>query len=177
MRVLLLEDASDVSEAVIACLLREGGVTDRADSVVVAQNISCDQTYDIALIDTMPSDGERTEIRSGFWAAKLETRSVAGRSQRRRRSLRSMAARFTDGQTLPSARAGRGCTRTTGVGASCARIPGSTTLCIATHRGKDGMRVSRRGCIRWRVVRNHGQSNGRVMLDGLDRSPVRWSLR
>lgn len=62
MRMLLVEDAVDVADAVIASFERRGDAVDHARSVEEARNAVAVQEYDVLLLDIGLPDGAGTEV-------------------------------------------------------------------------------------------------------------------
>ncbi len=62
MRILLVEDAPDIAEAIVAGFRRQGDVVDHAGSVGAAHDVLAERDYEVAIIDIMLPDGEGTEI-------------------------------------------------------------------------------------------------------------------
>ncbi|WP_118133641.1 response regulator transcription factor [Oceanicella sp. SM1341] len=62
MRVLLLEDTSDVAEAIVASLARRGAAVDHADTLARARDALAVQDYDVAILDINLPDGSGTEL-------------------------------------------------------------------------------------------------------------------
>ncbi|MDE0660507.1 MAG: response regulator transcription factor [Gammaproteobacteria bacterium] len=62
MRILLVEDDSDLAEAVRRLLRREGHVVDLADSLRMARAAITEHPYELVLLDRMLPDGEGTAL-------------------------------------------------------------------------------------------------------------------
>ena len=62
MRILLVEDDADLSEAVRRLLRREGHVVDLADSLRMARAAITEHPYELVLLDRMLPDGEGTAL-------------------------------------------------------------------------------------------------------------------
>lgn len=70
MRLLLLEDAEDVAEAVVASFARRGSAVDHAGSVAEARDFLAVQDYDVAILDIELPDGSGIEILNAIRARK-----------------------------------------------------------------------------------------------------------
>lgn len=64
MRILLLEDAEDVAEAIVASFARRGDAVDHADSVGLARDCLAVQDCDVAILDIELPDGSGLDILS-----------------------------------------------------------------------------------------------------------------
>lgn len=62
MRILLVEDDPNLSEAVRRLLRKEGYVVDAADSLRMAKAAIADHPYDVVLLDRLLPDGEGTAL-------------------------------------------------------------------------------------------------------------------
>ena len=62
MRVLMVEDATDLAEAVVTSLSRSGMACDHADSVEGAEDFLAVQSYDAIILDINLPDGSGTEL-------------------------------------------------------------------------------------------------------------------
>jgi len=62
VRILLVEDDADLSEAVRRLLRREGHVVDLADSLRMARAAITEHPYELVLLDRMLPDGEGTSL-------------------------------------------------------------------------------------------------------------------
>ncbi|MCA8879254.1 MAG: response regulator transcription factor [Rhodobacteraceae bacterium] len=62
MRILLLEDAGDVAEAIVASFARRGDAVDHAGTVAEAQDLVAVQDYDVAILDIQLPDGSGTAV-------------------------------------------------------------------------------------------------------------------
>tara|TARA_B100000678_G_scaffold268291_1_gene254453 strand:+ start:3553 stop:4224 length:672 start_codon:yes stop_codon:yes gene_type:complete len=62
MRVLLVEDDEEVAETLVAFLVREGFVVDRADCLEVAREAIRDEEFDVVLLDRMLPDGDGLQL-------------------------------------------------------------------------------------------------------------------
>lgn len=75
MRILLVEDAADVADAIVANFARRGDAIDHVATVAAAQDSIAVQDYDVAIIDIGLPDGEGTEVlkslRSGHKPAQV----------------------------------------------------------------------------------------------------------
>ena len=70
MRVLLLEDAEDVAEAIVASFARRGGAVDHAMSLCEARDFLAVQDYDVAILDIELPDGSGLDILSDLRARR-----------------------------------------------------------------------------------------------------------
>ncbi|MCA8884031.1 MAG: response regulator transcription factor [Rhodobacteraceae bacterium] len=73
MRILLLEDASDVADAIIASFARRGDAMDHATTVAEAKDSIAVQDYDVAILDIGLPDGEGTEVLKALRAGHKAT--------------------------------------------------------------------------------------------------------
>ncbi|TPE52457.1 response regulator transcription factor [Amaricoccus solimangrovi] len=73
MRVLLLEDALDVAEAVEASFSRRGDAVDHAARVADALELIAVQDYDVAILDVGLPDGSGTDVLAALRAAASPT--------------------------------------------------------------------------------------------------------
>ena len=62
MRILLLEDAGDVAEAIVASFARRGDAVDHAGTVAEAQDLVAVQDYDVAILDIQLPDGSGAAV-------------------------------------------------------------------------------------------------------------------
>jgi two-component system response regulator TctD len=62
MRILLLEDAEDVADAIVASFARRGDAVDHAVSVAMACDFLAVQDYDVAILDIELPDGSGLEV-------------------------------------------------------------------------------------------------------------------
>ena len=62
MRVLMVEDATDLAEAVVTSLSRSGMACDHAASVEGAEDFLAVQSYDAIILDINLPDGSGTEL-------------------------------------------------------------------------------------------------------------------
>lgn len=74
MRLLLLEDAEDVAEAVAASFARRGSAVDHAASLAEARDFIAVQDYDVAILDIELPDGRGTELLQDLKARCSATR-------------------------------------------------------------------------------------------------------
>lgn len=73
MRLLLLEDAEDVADAVVASFARRGGAVDHAATLAGAREFLAVQDYDVAILDIELPDGSGIEILNALRAARSPT--------------------------------------------------------------------------------------------------------
>jgi two-component system response regulator TctD len=73
MRILLVEDAMDVAEAISAMFTRRGDAVDHAATVLAAQDYLAVQDYDIAILDVGLPDGLGTEVLAALRSAGKAT--------------------------------------------------------------------------------------------------------
>lgn len=62
MRLLLLEDAEDVAEAIVASFQRRGDAVDAVGTVADAEDVLAVNDYDVVILDINLPDGEGTEV-------------------------------------------------------------------------------------------------------------------
>ena len=62
MRLLLLEDDSDVAEAIVASFQRRGDAIDAVGTVADAEDVLAVNDYDVVILDISLPDGEGTEV-------------------------------------------------------------------------------------------------------------------
>ncbi|SNS25757.1 response regulator transcription factor [Tropicimonas sediminicola] len=73
MRVLLLEDAPDVAEAIIERFRQRGDVVDHVATLRSAYDFISVQEYDVAILDIGLPDGEGTEVLKSLRARQVPT--------------------------------------------------------------------------------------------------------
>ncbi|MGF1563294.1 MAG: response regulator transcription factor [Geminicoccaceae bacterium] len=73
MRILLLEDAPDVAEAIVARFRQRGDAIDHVSTLADARHYLAIQDYDVAILDIGLPDGEGTEILRTLRAGKAAT--------------------------------------------------------------------------------------------------------
>lgn len=73
MRVLLVEDAEDVAQAIATTLSRRGDAVDTAATLADACDLIAVQDYDVAILDIELPDGLGTEVLSELRRAKKPT--------------------------------------------------------------------------------------------------------
>lgn len=74
MRIFLLEDAPDVSEAIVARFRRRGDAVDHVSTVSDARDYLAVQDYDVAILDIELPDGEGTQIVTDLRSKQAATR-------------------------------------------------------------------------------------------------------
>lgn len=66
MRILVVEDAVDVAEAIVASFSRRGDAVDWVTSVIDAQDTLAVNEYEVIILDINLPDGEGTEVLRGL---------------------------------------------------------------------------------------------------------------
>ncbi len=73
MRILLVEDAADIAQAIAAALTRRGDAVDHAGTIAAARDLIAVQDYDIAILDIGLPDGSGTDVLAALRGAGKAT--------------------------------------------------------------------------------------------------------